>query len=70
MNDTQLLDWLEGQFTGTFRNSIFLCNEIGDHEWLLMDRRQNDEVIRARTVRDLLRKAIDADQKTTKHDRQ
>lgn len=68
--DTQLLDWLEGQFTGRFRNSIFLANEIGDHGSLLLDSRQHGTVIRAGTVRELLRLAMQAEPKTRqpKHD--
>ena len=59
--DTELLDWLEAQFTGRFRNSVFICNELSrDGQMLNMDFKLDHAVVhRAKTVRGLIALAME-----------
>ena len=64
MSDTELLDFLEAQFAGKFRNSIFLAHERevfpGCKRMINMDMRSQSGVVhRAKTVRGALKLAIE-----------
>lgn len=63
MNDTELLDFLEAQFTGKLRNSIFIAHERdvipGCRRMINMDMRSQPGVVhRAKTVRGAIKLAI------------
>ena len=63
MSDTELLDFLEAQFAGKFRNSIFLAHERevfpGCKRMINMDMRSQPNTFhRAKTVRGAIRLAI------------
>lgn len=55
--DKALIDWLEQQFTGTFRASIFIAHEIGDGESIVLDQKLK-EIVRGKSVREVLTKAM------------
>lgn len=58
--DHRALDWMEEQFAGTFRNSVFLGHDIDGSGMINMDLRSQPSVVhRAKTVRGCIRLAMD-----------
>ncbi len=63
MTDTQLIDWLETQFSGKWRMSIFIAHELGS-EMVLLERKSDamqGVIHRAKTVRGAIKLAMEFD---------
>ena len=52
--DKERVDWLHSLFSGTFRESMFIANPIGNEDGRVMLDRRNCDAVFANTVREVI----------------